>query len=423
MALRRVVVTGIGVLSPVGTNLKTSWLSIIEGKSGIKRLDDPAFEKLPSKVAGIIYEDGAKFDCSKYFSKRELRSMSPATAYGLFAADEAITDANLTALTKEQRVSTGVAVGMGMVDLNDVCATNKALGCAYNQVSPFFVPRILNNMTSGQISIKYGFKGPNHSVSTACATGAHAIGDSFRFIRYGDADIMVCGGTEASITPLTVAAFCRLRALSTSFNNTPEQASRPFEEKRDGFVIGEGSAILVLEELQHALSRNVQIYAEILGYGLSGDAAHLTAPHNDGEGAILAMTRAMKNANVTTDQISYINAHATSTPLGDAIETKAIKTVFQENMQNIAISSTKGAHGHLLGAAGNLETAFVVKALQEGILPPTINFRSTELDNTINFVPNEYQKWTGSKRKIALKNAFGFGGTNACLLFNGNRHS
>ncbi|KAB0794464.1 hypothetical protein PPYR_11303 [Photinus pyralis] len=414
MSTRRVVVTGMGVLSPVGNNLKESWSNIINGRCGISKLEGPLYEKLPSRVAGIVKSKGAQFDSSLHFSKSELKSMSPATAYGLLAAKEAIEDAKLISLSDDEKQSTGVAVGMGMIDLTDVCITNDALNKSYNQVSPFFVPRILSNMTSGHISIKYGFRGPNHSVSTACATGAHAIGDSFRFIRYGDADVMICGGTEACISPLSVAGFCRLRALSTSFNETPQKASRPFDKKRDGFVIGEGSAILVLEELQHALSRNVHIYAEILGYGLSGDASHLTAPHSDGSGATLAMSRAVHNAGVAPTDITYINAHATSTPLGDAIEAKAIHSVFKTHVDQVAVSSTKGAHGHLLGAAGNLEAVFTVKAVEEGLLPPTINFECSE-DINLNVVPNEHQKWNSNKRRVALKNAFGFGGTNACL--------
>ncbi|KAK5644767.1 hypothetical protein RI129_006067 [Pyrocoelia pectoralis] len=414
MPLRRVVVTGIGVLSPVGNNLKESWANIVSGKCGISKLEGPLYDKLPSRVAGTIKSNGSTFDCSKHFSKSELKSMSRATAYGLLAAKEAIDDAKLTTLTDEEKLSTGVAVGMGMVDLTDICLTNDALNKSYNQVSPFFVPRILANMTSGHISIKYGFRGPNHSVSTACATGAHAIGDSFRFICNADADVMICGGTEACISPLSVAGFCRLRALSTSFNDTPSKASRPFDTKRDGFVIGEGSAILVLEELEHALSRNVHIYAEILGYGLSGDASHLTAPHTDGSGAILAMRRAIKGAGLLPSDITYVNAHATSTPLGDAIEAKAINSVFESHVSDIAVSSTKGAHGHLLGAAGNLEAVFTIKAVEEGLLPPTINFESAE-DLNLNIVPNEHQKWISNKRRVALKNAFGFGGTNACL--------
>ncbi|KAF2885667.1 hypothetical protein ILUMI_20518 [Ignelater luminosus] len=412
---RRVVITGMGVLSPVGTNLKSAWVNIIAGKSGITKLEGPSYEKLPSRVAGVIRENGGNFELNKHFSKSELRSTSTAIAYALLAAKEAIADSKWDSLNDKQKLHTGVAVGMGMVDLHDVCETNAALCKSYNQVSPFFVPRILPNMAAGQISIKYGFRGPNHSVSTACATGAHAIGDSFRFIKNGDADVMVCGGTEACISPLSIAAFCRLRALSTSFNDNPEKASRPFDKKRDGFVMGEGSAILVVEELEHALSRDATIYAEILGYGLSGDASHLTAPSADGSGAILAMERAMKDAGLKPTDVTYINAHATSTPLGDAIETKAIKSIFKEHVKKMAVSSTKGAHGHLLGAAGNLEAVFTVKAVQEGILPPTVNLESTDVDMDLNYVPIKQQKWISDGRRIALKNAFGFGGTNACL--------
>ncbi|XP_044272235.1 3-oxoacyl-[acyl-carrier-protein] synthase, mitochondrial [Tribolium madens] len=410
---RRVVVTGMGVISPVGLNLTQAWESIIGGKSGISKLEGASYAPLPCRIAGTIKENGARIDLSSRFKKTELKTMGAATAYALLAAHEALTDSALVSPPEGVRLRTGVAVGMGMVDLEDICETSEALKRGYNQVSPFFVPRILPNMCAGQISIKYGFRGPNHAVSTACATGAHAIGDSFRFIRHGDADVMVCGGAEACISPLAIAAFCRLRALSTGFNDSPEKGSRPFDKSRDGFVMGEGSAILVLEELGHAKDRGAKIYAEILGYGLSGDASHLTAPRPDGTGAILAMSRAVGDAGVELGAVGYINAHATSTPIGDAIETTAIKTLFGDLCQNLAVSSTKGAHGHLLGAAGNLETVFTVKAVQEGVLPPTINLENCE--ETLNFVPNKSQVWAPINQKVALKNAFGFGGTNACL--------
>ncbi|XP_030749462.1 3-oxoacyl-[acyl-carrier-protein] synthase, mitochondrial [Sitophilus oryzae] len=413
---RRVVVTGLGVISPVGTNLKDSWKAIVSGHSGISKLEGPEYHSLPCRIGGVVKEEnGDKFQLSNYFSKSEMKSMAPATGFALLAAKEALTDANLLNPSDKDKLRTGVAVGMGMVDLQDICSTYEGLKKGYHHISPFFVPRILPNMAGGQISIKYGFRGPNHSVSTACATGAHAIGDSFRFIRDNYADVMVCGGTEACISPLSIAAFCRLRALSTSFNDQPEKASRPFDKKREGFVMGEGSAILVLEELEHAKQRNAHIYAEILGYGLSGDASHLTAPSADGIGAYLAMKCAVNDAKIDVKEVSYVNAHATSTPMGDAIETTAIKKLFDGSVENIAVSSTKGAHGHLLGAAGNLESVFTIKAIETGVLPPTINLEESD-NKDINFVPLKTQVWSNNRR-IALKNAFGFGGTNASLCF------
>lgn len=411
--IKRVVVTGLGIVCPIGINVNSSWNNLISGKSGVSNIEENDYSKLPCRVAAYIPK--GELNLNNHFTKNEIRTTAPATMFGLIAAEEALIDANWKPNEKPLKQSTGVCVGMGMVDLMNICETNCALKVGYNRVSPYFVPRILTNMAAGQISIKYGFQGPNHSVSTACATGAHAIGDAFNFIQRGYANVMVCGGAEACINPLAIAGFSRLRALSTSFNECPDKASRPFDKHRDGFVMGEGSAILVLEELKHAISRGIHIYAEILGYGLSGDGSHLTAPHENGEGAILAMQSAMDNAMVTTNDISYINAHATSTLLGDAIELKAIKNLFKSNSKYLAISSTKGAHGHLLGSAGNLEACFTVLACSTSVIPPTINLQDVcEEGSDLNLVANIKQNWK-QERKIALKNSFGFGGTNACL--------
>lgn len=413
---RRVVVTGLGVASSVGITLESAWKFILAGKSAVKNL--PAteeFSKLPCKVAAPINEEDLEVIRSS-LGKSEMKAMSPATVYAMYAAKQAFASAGWTPATLEEQKRTGVAVGMGMVDLQDICETNDSLRRAYNRVSPFFVPRILVNMGAGQVSIKYKLLGPNHAVSTACATGLHSIGDAYRFIKHNDADVMVCGSTEACISPLSIAGFCRLRALSSSFNETPAEASRPFDKSRDGFVMGEGSSIFIIEELEHAEKRGAKIFAEILGYGLSGDASHLTAPSEDGLGARLAMERAINDAKLQPKDISYVNAHATSTPLGDSIEARSIKSMFKDN-EKFAVSSTKGSHGHLLGAAGTLEAMFTVLACRDGLLPPTINLKAAEDEfSDMNFVPNEQQKWeTSGKPRIALKNSFGFGGTNVSL--------
>ncbi|XP_014370541.2 3-oxoacyl-[acyl-carrier-protein] synthase, mitochondrial [Papilio machaon] len=407
---RRVVVTGLGVVSPIGTGTKLVWDNLLKGHCGIVCLQEEDYKKLPCRIAGLISKQDD--DIQKALSKANLKSMAPATCLALVATAEALVDSKWFPESDREKEITGVALGMGMIDLKDVCDTNEALKIGYNKVSPFFVPRILPNMAAGQISIKYGFRGPNHSVSTACATGAHSIGDAYRFIKYGDADVMVCGGAESCISPLAIAGFCRLRALSTSFNDEPEKASRPFDQKRDGFVMGEGAAVLVLEEYEHALRRNAKIYAEILGYGLSGDGSHITAPREDGSGAILSMSRALQDANITKNEITYVNAHATSTPIGDGIESTAIKKLFGEHSSKISVSSTKGAHGHLLGAAGNLEAVFTILACHHGVIPPTLNLENPVDD--LNYVTKVPEKWH-TERRVALKNSFGFGGTNATL--------
>ncbi|XP_063706561.1 3-oxoacyl-[acyl-carrier-protein] synthase, mitochondrial [Culicoides brevitarsis] len=408
---RRVVVTGLGIISPLGNNVSTSWKKLISGECAIQRLHEKEYIKLPCHVAARLSD----IELHSMFSKSDMKSMSISTMYAIAATEEALKTSNWYPNNEVDKQRTGVAVGMGMIDFTDVCDTYEALKLGYNRVSPFFVPRILSNMAAGQISIRYGFQGPNHSVSTACATGAHSIGDAFRFICHGDAEVMIAGATEACINPLSIAGFCRLRALSTSKN--PKLASRPFDKSRDGFVMGEGSAILVLEELHHAKQRNANILAEILGYGVSGDASHLTAPREDGNGAVLVMSRAMSDAGIKPKDVTYINAHATSTPIGDIIEAKSIKKLFKHHCKTLKISSSKGAHGHLLGSAGNLEVAFTVMAIKDKIIPPTIGFDTTEDEIAdLNFVPNEALNWPDeSKMRIALKNSFGFGGTNACI--------
>lgn len=413
---RRVVVTGLGVASSVGVTFESAWKFVLSGKSAVRNLPvTEEYSKLPCKVAAAISDENLE-KIRADFGKSEMKTMSPATVYAMYAAKQAFESAGWKPETLEQQKRTGVAVGMGMVDLQDICETSDNLKRGYNRVSPFFVPRILVNMGAGQISIKYKLLGPNHAVSTACATGLHSIGDAYRFIKHNDADVMVCGAAEACISPLSIAGFCRLRALSSTFNASPAEASRPFDKQRDGFVMGEGAVIFIIEELEHAEKRGANIFGEILGYGLSGDASHLTAPSEDGLGARLAMERAISDARLASCDISYVNAHATSTPLGDSIEARSIKNVFKDN-KNLAVSSTKGSHGHLLGAAGTLETMFTVLACKDGLLPPTINLKSPEDEFCeMNFVPNEHQKWeTQGKPRIALKNSFGFGGTNVSL--------
>jgi 3-oxoacyl-[acyl-carrier-protein] synthase II len=397
------------------------WNQLLKGKSGIVKLDDERFSKLSSRVAGLVPRGDADHELNfdKHFSKSDLRTISPATAYAFIAAKEALTDSNWFPKEQTELENTGVCIGAGMVDLADVNDSSEALKKSSNKVNPHFIPRILLNMASGHLSIKYGFRGPNHCVSTACATGAHAIGDSSRLIRDGAADVMLCGGCEAAINPLAVAGFCRLRALSTKYNDEPQKSSRPFDEGRDGFVIGEGAACLVLEELEHAEAREAKIYAEIIGYGMSGDAFHATTPSTDGRGAFLAMKRALDYADTLPEDIGYINAHATSTPAGDEVEIKAIKSLFEDHAKNIAVSATKGAHGHLLGAAGSLESVFTVLACYTGWIPPTLNLDNVAPDLDLNFVPHKKQQWPeiATDRRIALKNSFGFGGTNASLCF------
>ncbi|KAL9360608.1 hypothetical protein Peur_048731 [Populus x canadensis] len=432
---RRVVVTGIGMVTPLGCGVHTTWKRLIEGECGVRAITPEdlkmnssfdretqlyTFDQLTSKVAAVV-PCGTKtgeFNADLWLNSKENRSVSRFIGYALCAADEALKDAKWAPTEQEQKERTGVSIGGGIGSITDVLEASQLI-CEkrLRRLSPFFIPRILINMASGHVSMKYGFQGPNHAAVTACATGAHSIGDAARMIQFGDSNVMVAGGTESSIDALSIAGFCRSRALTTKHNSMPLEASRPFDCDRDGFVIGEGSGVLVLEELEHAKERGAKIYAEIRGYGMSGDAYHITQPHNDGRGAVLAMTRALKQSGLHPNQVDYINAHATSTPLGDAVEAIAIKTVFSEHATSgaLAFSSTKGAIGHLLGAAGAVEAIFAILAVHHGIAPLTLNLNKPDPLFKDNFMP-----LTASKEmpvRAALSNSFGFGGTNASLLF------
>ena len=419
---RRVVCTGIGITCPLGHGAKFAWKQLISGEIGIAYNKREGFEKIPSKVAGFVPngKSEGKFDYDNFTSKGQLKYLSKSMIYALAASEEALNQSVWHPSDEEDKQRTGVAIGCGMVDLETITETSNNLNnFGYRKVSPYFVPKILTNMAAGHVSIKYGFQGPNHAVSTACTTGLHAVGDSFRFIRNGDADVMVCGGTEAAIVPVSVAGFARARALSTLYTDFPKKSSRPFDKHRDGFVIGEGAGILILEELNHALQRKASILGEILGYGLSGDAHHMTAGKEDGTGAFLSMKAAIRDANLEPSDIQYVNAHATSTPVGDKIENRAIKKCFGEHAYKMKVSSFKGALGHLLGAAGAVETAFTILALREKIIPPTMNLETLDQGDgfDLDYVPNiaiNYEPVHGARR-VAVKNSFGFGGTNASL--------
>jgi 3-oxoacyl-[acyl-carrier-protein] synthase II len=414
---RRVVITGIGVVSPLADGAELTWKRLIEGQSGIKSITSFDVSDLPAKIGGTVpLGDGpGLFQPDKYMSSKDQRKVDKFILYAVAAASQAVEDSGWMPEDEDGRERTGVMIGSGIGGLPEIESTSLILKeSGPRRVSPFFIPACLINLASGHVSIKYGFKGPNHAVVTACATGAHAIGDASRMIMFGDADVMVAGGTEAAVCRIGMSGFAAARALSTQYNDTPEKASRPWDDGRDGFVMGEGSGIVVLEEYEHAKKRGAKIYAEVIGYGMSGDAHHVTAPAEDGNGGFRAMRAALKNAGVTPDQIDYINAHGTSTPLGDAVEITAVKRLFGDNLKKISMSSTKSAIGHLLGAAGSMETIFCALAIRDQVAPPTLNLDNpSEGFGDLDLVPHKAKH---RPINIALSNSFGFGGTNASLV-------
>jgi len=412
-----VVVTGLGLVTPIGTGVELTWKRLLEGRSGITPIEKFDVSDLPAKVAAqVVRGDGeGEFNYDDWVSPKERRKMADFIMFGLAAAQQAIEDANWKPETEDERFRTGVLIGSGIGGLNEIVEGAETLReRGPRRLSPFFIPMALINLVSGHTSIRFGFKGPNHAVVTACSTGAHAIGDAARFISMDDADVMVAGGSESAICRLGMAGFSAARALSTNFNDTPEKASRPWDKDRDGFVMGEGAGVVVLEELEHAKARGAKIYAEVVGYGLSGDAHHITAPAADGSGAYRAMKMAMKRAGLAPEAIDYVNAHGTSTPLGDEIEVQAVKRLFGDAAFNISMSSTKSAIGHLLGAAGSVEAIFSILAMRDGIVPPTLNLDNPSDGCDLDFVPHRAK---GKVVRAALSNSFGFGGTNASLIF------
>jgi 3-oxoacyl-[acyl-carrier-protein] synthase II len=418
MSMRRVVVTGIGLVTPLGIGADNVWGRLLNGESGIGAIQSFDVSDLPAKIAGQVPRgetSEGRFNVDDWVPPKDQRKMDTFILFAMGAAVQAIEDSGWKPESEEERERTGVMIGSGIGGLPSIAETAVILHeRGPRRVSPFFIPASLINLASGNLSIRYGFRGPNHAVVTACSTGAHAIGDAARLITLDDADVMVCGGTEAATCRIGLAGFAAARALSTAFNDEPTRASRPWDKDRDGFVMGEGSGIVVLEELEHAKKRGAKIYAEVIGYGMSGDAYHMTAPAPDGNGAFRAMTNALKRSGLALDQIDYINAHGTSTPLGDEIELNAVQRVVGNAAGKIAMSSTKSSIGHLLGAAGAVEAIFSVLAIRDDIVPPTINLDNPSVETAIDLVPHKAQ---AREVNTVLSNSFGFGGTNASLVF------
>jgi 3-oxoacyl-[acyl-carrier-protein] synthase II len=417
--MRRVVVTGLGMLTPLGNGVDINWQRLISGKTGIKKITGFDVSDIACQIAGQIplkvNDTEAGLDIDQWIEPRDQKRIDRFIAYGIIAAIQAVEDSGWVPKSDDDKIRTGVILGSGIGGLETIAKTTELLNTkGPRKVSPFFIPSSLINLLSGQVSIKYGFKGPNHSVVTACSTGAHAIGDASRIIKYGDADVMVAGGAEAACCRIGMAGFAAARALSTNFNDNPSVSSRPWDQDRDGFVMGEGSGVLVLEEREHAIARGANIYAEIKGYGMSGDAYHITAPAETGDGGFRAMQAAVKDAKIKTSDIDYINAHGTSTPLGDMIELRAIGKLLNSNIKRTSISSTKSATGHLLGAAGAIEAIYSILSIVNQVVPPTNNLFNPDNETSgFDLVPIHPKKRCVNN---VLSNSFGFGGTNASLV-------
>src|SRR6201996_4932623 len=416
--MRRVVVTGLGMVSPLGCGVETTWKRILNGQSGARKIDTFDVSDLPSKIACVVPRgDGSdgSFNPDQWMEPKEQRKVDDFIIFAMGAAAQALNDADWHPSTYDDQIASGVLIGSGIGGVEGIAETALVLrDRGPRRVSPFFIPGRLINLASGYVSIAHKLKGPNHAVVTACSTGAHAVGDAGRLIALGDADVMVAGGTESPVNRISLAGFAACRALSTGFNDTPERASRPYDRDRDGFVMGEGAGAVVLEEYEHAKRRGARIYAELIGYGMSGDAYHITAPAEDGDGAFRCMTAALRRAGITPGDIDYINAHGTSTPLGDEIELKAVERLVGNAAGCISMSSSKSSIGHLLGAAGAVEAIFCVLAMRDQTLPPTINLDNPSVATAIDLVAHKSQKRAVN---VALSNSFGFGGTNASLVF------
>jgi 3-oxoacyl-[acyl-carrier-protein] synthase II len=414
--MRRVVVTGLGMLTPLGCGVDATWANALAGKSGARKVTEFEVEDLPAKIAcRLPFGDGSNgtYNADDWMEPKDQRKVDPFIVYGMAAADMALADANWHPESDEDQIATGVLIGSGIGGVEGIVEAGYTLrDKGPRRVSPFFIPGRLINLVSGQVSIRHKLRGPNHSVVTACSTGAHAIGDAARLIGLGDADVMVAGGSESPVSRISLAGFAACKALSTRFNEEPTRASRPYDKDRDGFVMGEGAGIVVLEELEHARARGAKIYAEVVGYGLSGDAFHITAPSENGEGAERCMRMALKRAGMTPGDIDYINAHGTST-MADTIELGAVERLVGDDASKVSMSSTKSMTGHLLGAAGAIEAIFSILAIRDNVVPPTINLENPEVETKIDLVPNKARQ---RKVDVALSNSFGFGGTNASLV-------